>query len=109
MFNTTFRLRKRIQVASQLVAAIFFLLGSACPQTVRQTIPTQIAGDNAILLGTDWYPEQWPESRWEEDLRLMEAAHIKVVRIAEFAWSRRRTTLISTGWSAPSISPPNTT
>ena len=35
-----------------------------------------------------WYPEQWPESRWEEDLRLMEAAHLKVVRIAEFAWSR---------------------
>jgi beta-galactosidase len=50
-------------------------------------IPTQIPGRNAILLGTDWYPEQWPESRWEEDLRLMEAAHIKVVRLAEFAWS----------------------
>jgi beta-galactosidase len=50
-------------------------------------IPTQIPGQNAILLGTDWYPEQWPESRWEEDLRLMEAAHIKVVRLSEFAWS----------------------
>ena len=41
-----------------------------------------------MLLGTAWYPEQWPESRWEEDLRLMEAANIKVVRITEFAWSR---------------------
>lgn len=50
-------------------------------------IPTQIPGQNAILMGTDWYPEQWPESRWEEDLRLMEAANLKVVRIAEFAWS----------------------
>jgi beta-galactosidase len=39
------------------------------------------------FLGTDWYPEQWPESRWEEDLRLMEAAHMRVVRVAEFAWS----------------------
>jgi len=39
-------------------------------------------------MGTDWYPEQWPESRWEEDLRLMEAANLKVVRVAEFAWSR---------------------
>jgi beta-galactosidase len=39
-------------------------------------------------MGTAWYPEQWPESRWEEDLRLMEAANIKVVRVAEFAWSR---------------------
>jgi beta-galactosidase len=51
-------------------------------------IPTQIAGQNAILMGTAWYPEQWPESRWEEDLRMMEAADLKVVRIAEFAWSR---------------------
>ena len=39
-------------------------------------------------MGVAWYPEQWPESRWEEDLRLMEAADLKVVRLAEFAWSR---------------------
>jgi beta-galactosidase len=42
----------------------------------------------AILLGAAWYPEQWPESRWVEDLKLMEAAHIHVVRVGEFAWSR---------------------
>ncbi|HUM04105.1 MAG TPA: beta-galactosidase [Terriglobales bacterium] len=52
------------------------------------SLPTQIPGQNAILMGTDWYPEQWPEARWEEDLRMMEAADLKVVRIAEFAWSR---------------------
>jgi beta-galactosidase len=43
---------------------------------------------NALLLGASWYPEQWPESRWDEDLRLMQAAHITVSRIGEFAWSR---------------------
>jgi beta-galactosidase len=58
----------------------------ASPHTAP--IPTQIPGQNAILMGVAWYPEQWPESRWEEDLRLMEAANLKVVRIAEFAWSR---------------------
>ena len=50
-------------------------------------IPTQIPGRNALLMGADWYPEQWPESRWETDVSLMEAAHFTVVRIAEFAWS----------------------
>lgn len=40
-----------------------------------------------LALGTAWYPEQWPQSRWEADLALMEAAHINVVRVAEFAWS----------------------
>jgi beta-galactosidase len=51
-------------------------------------IPTQLAGRDALLMGTDWYPEQWPESRWETDLGMMEAAHLQVVRVAEFAWSR---------------------
>ena len=40
------------------------------------------------MVGAAWYPAQWPESRWEEDLRMMEAGDLKVVRIAEFAWSR---------------------
>jgi beta-galactosidase len=42
----------------------------------------------AILLGTAWYPEQWPESRWESDLTLMQQAGIHMVRVGEFAWSR---------------------
>lgn len=50
-------------------------------------VPTQLPGQDSILVGTAWYPEQWPEARWEEDLALMQAANIKVVRIAEFAWS----------------------
>jgi beta-galactosidase len=66
---------------------VLFLVGQAQTQQTTNSIPTQVPGRDAILLGTDWYPEQWPEARWEEDLRLMEAANIKVVRIAEFAWS----------------------
>ena len=41
----------------------------------------------SLYLGTAWYPEQWPESRWDADLTLMEQAHIRFVRITEFAWS----------------------
>jgi beta-galactosidase len=65
--------------------ALFF---SLCSFAQTPSVPTQIPGQNAILMGDAWYPEQWPESRWEEDLKLMEAADLKVVRIAEFAWSR---------------------
>src|ERR1700677_2191471 len=70
---------------------VLVVCASASGQTATpssNSIPTQIPGQDAILMGTAWYPEQWPESRWEEDLRMMEAANIKVVRIAEFAWSR---------------------
>lgn len=48
----------------------------------------QPAAPPPILLGTAWYPEQWPESRWEADLSLMEQAGVRMVRIGEFAWSR---------------------
>ncbi len=48
---------------------------------------TQYTDKPPLLVGAAWYPEQWPESRWEKDLALMEAAHIDVVRVGEFAWS----------------------
>ncbi len=38
--------------------------------------------------GVDYYPEQWPEERWELDAQLMEDAAFNLVRLAEFAWSR---------------------
>ena len=60
----------------------------AAQAPVESEPATQLAGREAILMGTDWYPEQWPESRWETDLRLMESSHIQVARIGEFAWSR---------------------
>ena len=41
-----------------------------------------------LLLGTAWYPEQWPESRWDADLALMRQAGVHMVRVGEFAWSR---------------------
>lgn len=49
--------------------------------------PRTYVTPNAPLLGSAWYPEQWPESHWDADLTLMEQAHFNVVRIGEFAWS----------------------
>jgi len=51
------------------------------------TSPSPGSAAPALALGTAWYPEQWPEERWEKDLSLMEAAHMDVVRVTEFAWS----------------------
>ncbi|MGG1573017.1 beta-galactosidase [Fictibacillus sp. NRS-1165] len=39
-----------------------------------------------MYLGVDYYPEQWPKSRWPEDVRLMKELGVNVVRIAEFGW-----------------------
>jgi beta-galactosidase len=41
-----------------------------------------------MRIGVDYYPEHWPRELWKEYARLMSEAEIKVVRLAEFAWSR---------------------
>ena len=70
-----------------IIVLILSPLSDAAHGAQEKNIPTQIPGHNAILMGTDWYPEQWPESRWETEVQMMEAAHLNVVRLAEFAWS----------------------
>ena len=72
------------QVCSRTLALFVSLLLSPLAANAQAT-----AYDTAppVLLGAAWYPEQWPESQWEPDLAKMEAAHINLARIAEFAWS----------------------
>ncbi len=38
-------------------------------------------------MGVCYYPEHWPEERWETDASMMVEAGISHVRIGEFAWS----------------------
>lgn len=40
-----------------------------------------------LYIGSAYYPEQWPEANWKEDIRLMAAAGFNVARLGEFAWS----------------------
>ena len=40
-----------------------------------------------MQLGVCYYPEHWPRAQWAEDAQRMHAMGIRVVRIAEFAWS----------------------
>ena len=64
-----------------------FALIFTCPALGQSTAPPP----PPILLGTAWYPEQWPESRWDTDLAPMQQAGIHMVRVGEFAWSRMET------------------
>ncbi|GAC1389002.1 MAG: hypothetical protein NVS4B11_06290 [Ktedonobacteraceae bacterium] len=42
---------------------------------------------NTIFYGGDYNPEQWPESVWTEDMRLMKLAHVNVASINIFSWA----------------------
>lgn len=54
-----------------------------------QTAAAAAGGSSAgpLLLGVDYYPDQTPETLWEEDCRMMAELGFTNVRIAEFAWA----------------------
>ncbi len=80
--------------------AVLLSAGPARPETFRpenskspkQAVPASaldpFSGTPGLFLGVAWYPEQWDESRWDQDLGLMQAAGVRMVRMAEYAWSR---------------------
>ena len=76
-------------------------LGGGAPGRGAGASPALASALGRLWLGAAWYPEQWPESAWDADLSLMQAADINVVRVGEFAWSRlepaRRAVRLSTG------------
>ena len=74
-------MRKRFHAA--VLSSALVLPGFAFAQQPLPPAPHK----TALELGAAWYPEQWPESRWDADLALMQAAHITFVRVGEFAWS----------------------
>ena len=49
-----------------------------------ETTPT---GLTRLAFGGDYNPEQWPESVWHEDVRLMREAGVTMVSVGIFSWA----------------------
>ena len=62
-----------------MLAFATFLGGTASGQSLKEPLKT-------ILFGAAYYEEYSPTDRLDEDIRLMKAANITVVRIAESTW-----------------------
>ncbi|MGO4269694.1 beta-galactosidase [Paenibacillus sp. TAF58] len=41
-----------------------------------------------VKMGVDYYPEHWERAMWDQDADLMRQTGVRLVRLAEFAWSR---------------------
>ncbi len=48
---------------------------------------TQAIFPKTIYYGGDYNPEQWPETVWTEDMRLMKLAHVNMVSVNIFSWA----------------------
>ena len=46
-----------------------------------------------MYFGAAYYPEHWPEERWEQDAQMMQKAGLNGVRMGEFAWSKLQPSL----------------
>ncbi|MEO6979936.1 MAG: beta-galactosidase [Mucilaginibacter sp.] len=71
---------RSIKRNAKLLSAFIILLFS-CSQLMAQT------GVNKLLYGVAYYDEYMPYHRLETDVKMMKAAGINVVRIAESTWS----------------------
>ncbi|KAA6210867.1 beta-galactosidase [Streptomyces filamentosus] len=49
--------------------------------------PTTPKGLTRLAFGGDYNPEQWPESVWQEDVRLMQEAGVTLVSVGIFSWA----------------------
>ncbi|MGC2999906.1 beta-galactosidase [Streptomyces sp. G35A] len=49
-----------------------------------ETTPRGLTG---LAFGGDYNPEQWPESVWQEDVRLMREAGVTLVSVGIFSWA----------------------
>ncbi|MEO8737778.1 MAG: beta-galactosidase [Edaphobacter sp.] len=76
-----------MQPLRKIIPLALVLLFITVPSTPLSAQKPQPEAQPPLYLGTAWYPEQWPETRWDADLTLMQQAGIRFVRITEFAWS----------------------
>lgn len=81
----------RLAAAAMLASAAPLPAVAQTPAAKASTAARDVAHER-LWLGSAWYPEQWPESAWEEDLRLMQGHGANVVRIGEYAWSKMEPT-----------------
>lgn len=63
---------------------------SAAARRARPVLPPAAAGQpgQRVWFGADYYPEQWPAATWAQDVDLMKAAGVNVVRVGTFCWGR---------------------
>jgi beta-galactosidase len=75
----------------RLAVVLSTLTAGCCAKAIADPSPRGVLDlPNAPLIGVAWYPEQWPEQRWNADLTLMQQAGLNVIRVGEFSWSRMK-------------------
>ena len=62
--------------------------GNETESNGKHPTPSAASRRNRIIFGGDYNPDQWPQSVWDDDIRLMREAHVNTVALAIFSWDR---------------------
>src|SRR3990172_101629 len=72
-----------------MISPLLFILACSTLAFIQASSAAEFdtfAPNGEMYVGVDYYPEHWPEDRWEYDIKLMHDAGFNVVRLAEFGW-----------------------
>src|SRR3989337_3277848 len=82
------RLQARFRSVTQAIAVVAAMLALGIPCRAERPSEKEylFPKDGGVYVGADYYPEHWPQERWETDLKMMKEAGFNIVRVAEFSW-----------------------
>ncbi len=73
---------KKMTIKCSLLIGLIFSYQSLSSQTLK------VIDDKKLMeVGSYYYPEQWPESEWERDVKNMSDLGFEFTHYGEFAWS----------------------
>lgn len=76
----------RTVLGAVLVLLIIIPL-AAQPPAGQQPVDLITLNGGKFLYGTYYYPDHWPETMWEKDAEMMQAAGINLIKTGEGAWA----------------------
>ena len=63
-------------------------VGGLCDASILNEVRAQTTNRyDSFCFGVCYYPEQWPETYWEDDARRMQECGVNTVRLGEFGWA----------------------
>ena len=78
---------KSISPSPCLLARLLFAVAATALLHSDGAIAQTNSRYESFRFGVCYYPEQWPESYWEDDARRMEECGVNTVRLGEFGWA----------------------
>ncbi|HEX8549529.1 MAG TPA: beta-galactosidase [Cytophagaceae bacterium] len=77
-------MKYRLLIILPILLWSFFFSTNLCSQTPPKNI---VPAKDMMQVGVYYYPEQWPASQWERDIKNISNLGFEFIHVGEFAWA----------------------